>query len=135
MGLFGRGKDGLTGGEKDLAKAVAKRGVPSEATITAMTPTGQTRGDGVSKEIEFSLRLEVAGTAYEPVVRQFLNDLTLTGLAPGEPVSVLYDRDDPANLIVMQSPRYVFVHNPNAAFGGPTMIAVPTARAAGHDTQ
>ena len=54
---------------------------------------------------------------------------------PRGPVSVLYDRDDPANLIVMQSPKYVFVHNPNAAFGGPTMIAVPTARAAGHDTQ
>jgi hypothetical protein len=77
----------------------------------------------------------VAGTVYEPVVRQFLNDLSLTGLAPGEPVSVLYDRDDPAALIVMQSPKYVFVHNPNAAFGGPTMIAVPTARAGGQDTQ
>ena len=104
MGLFGKGKDGATGAEKDLAKAIAKRGVPGEATIAAMTPTGQTRGGEVGKEIEFSLRLEVTGTAYEPVVRQFLNDLTLTGLAPGEPVSVLYDRDDPANLIVMQSP-------------------------------
>ena len=135
MGLFGKGKDGVTGAEKDRAKAVAKRGVPGEATITTMTPTGQTRGDGVGKEIEFSLRLEVAGTAYEPVVRQFLNDLTLTGLAPGEPVSVLYDRDDPANLIVMQSPKYVFVRNPNAAFGGPTLIAVPAARAEGRDTQ
>jgi hypothetical protein len=135
MGLFGKGKDGATGTEKDLAKAIAKRGVPGEATITAMTPTGQTRGGEVGKEIEFSLRLEVAGTVYEPVVRQFLNDLSLTGLAPGEPVSVLYDRDDPATLIVMQSPKYVFVNNPNAAFGGPTMIAVPTARGEGHDTQ
>jgi hypothetical protein len=135
MGLFGKGKDGATSGEKDLAKAIAKRGVPGEATITAMTPTGQTRGGGEGKEIEFSLRLEVAGTVYEPVVRQFLNDLSLTGLAPGEPVSVLYDRDDPATLIVMQSPKYVFVHNPNAAFGGPTMIAVPTGRAESDGTQ
>lgn len=55
--------------------------------------------------------------------------------SPGEPVSVLYDRDDPANLIVMQSPKYVFVHNPNAAFGGPAMIAVPAASAGGRDTQ
>jgi hypothetical protein len=27
----------------------------------------------------------------------------------------------------MQSPKYVFVSNPGAAFGGPTMIAVPAA--------
>jgi hypothetical protein len=39
MGLFGKGKDGLTGAEKDRAKAVAKHGVPGKATITAMTPT------------------------------------------------------------------------------------------------
>ena len=64
-----------------------------------------------------------------------MNDLSLTGLAPGEPVSVLYDRDDPATLIVMQSPKYVFVHNPNAAFGGPTMIAVPATDAGGHTTE
>ena len=96
-----------------------------------MTATGQTRPGG-AKEIEFSLRLEVAGTTYEPVVRQFMNDLSLTGLAPGEPVTVMYDRADPAVLIVMQSPKYVFVNNPNAAFGGPTMIAVPAAGPAGN---
>ena len=43
----------------------------------------------------------------------------------------MYDRDNPAVLIVMQSPRYVFVHNPGAAFGGPAMIAVPAAGAGG----
>ncbi len=128
MGLFGKGKGGA---EKDLAKAIAKRGAPGQAMITAMSTTGQTRSGGAAKEIEFRLRLEVAGTAYEPVVRQFMNDLSLTGLAPGEPVSVLYDRDDPAVLIVMQSPKYVFVHNPDAAFGGPTMIAVPAADTGG----
>lgn len=128
MGLFGKGKGGA---EKDLAKAIAKRGAPGQAMITAMSATGQTRSGGAAKEIEFRLRLEVAGTVYEPVVRQFMNDLSLTGLAPGEPVSVLYDRDDPAVLIVMQSPKYVFVHNPDAAFGGPTMIAVPAADTGG----
>ena len=96
-----------------------------------MTPTGQTRGAGEGKEIEFRLHLEVAGAIHEPVVRQYMNELTLTGLAPGEPVSVMYDRDNPAVLIVMQSPRYVFVHNPGAAFGGPAMIAVPAAGAGG----
>jgi hypothetical protein len=132
MGLFGKGKDGAAGAEKDLAKAIAKRGAPGQATITAMTATGQTRAGEAAREIEFSLRMEVAGATYEPVVRQFMNDLTLTGLAPGEPVSVMYDRDDPALLIVMQSPKYVFVHNPSAAFGGATMIAVPAA-ARGHN--
>ena len=129
MGLFSKGKDGAAGAEKELAKVIAKRGTLGEATITAMAATGQVRAGGEAKEIEFSLSLKVGQTIYEPVVRQFMNDLSLTGLAPGEPVRVMYDRNDPAVLIVMQSPKYVFVHNPNAAFGGPTMIAVP---AAGH---
>jgi hypothetical protein len=131
MGLFGKSK----GAEKDLAKAIARRGAPGEAVITAMTATGQARPGGAAREIEFSLRLEVAGTTYEPVVRQFMNDLSLTGLAPGEPVRVLYDRDDPAVLIVMQSPKYVFVDNPGAAFGGPAMIAVPAAGTEGSSKQ
>jgi hypothetical protein len=132
MGLFGKGKDGAAAAEKDLAKAIALRGARGEATITAMTATGQARDGGAAREIEFTLRLEVAGTAYGPVVRQFMNNLSLTGLAPGEPVSVMYDRDNPAVLIVMQSPKYVFVDNPSAAFGGPAMIAVP---AAGHHSE
>ena len=41
MRLFGKGKD--DGVEKTLAKAIGKRGVPAEATITAMTATGRTR--------------------------------------------------------------------------------------------
>jgi hypothetical protein len=125
MRLFGKAKDDDSGAEKNLAKAIGKRGVPAEATITAMTATGRTRSGEVAKEIEFTLRLQVDGTTYEPVVRQFMNDLTLTGLAPGEQATVLYDRADPNVLIVMQSPKYVFVTNPQAAFGGPTMIAVP----------
>jgi hypothetical protein len=129
MGLFGKDKSGGAGAEKDLAKIIAKRGAPGAATIVAMAATGQARAGGLAKEIEFRLRLVVAGTTYEPVVRQFMNDLSLTGLAPGEPVSVMYDRDDPAVLVVMQSPKYVFVRNPRAAFGGPAMIAVPAAGA------
>jgi hypothetical protein len=126
MRLFGKAKDD-DGAEKNLAKAIGKRGVPAEATITAMAATGRTRSGEVAREIEFTLRLQAGGTTYEPVVRQFMNDLTLTGLAPGEQATVLYDRDDPNVLIVMQSPKYVFVPNPQAAFGGPAMIAVPAA--------
>jgi hypothetical protein len=43
-----------------------------------MTATGQARGGGAGKEIEFTLRLEVAGAVYEPVVTQFMNGLSLT---------------------------------------------------------
>ena len=82
MGLFGKDKGGTTGTGKDLAKIIAKRGAPGEATITTMTPIGQTRGGGEGKEIEFRLRLEVAGAIHEPVVRQYMNDLTLTGQPP-----------------------------------------------------
>jgi hypothetical protein len=83
MRLFGKGKDDDGGAGKNLARAIGKRGVPAEATITAMTATGRTRADGVAKEVEFALRLDVAGTTYEPVVRQFMNDLTLTAWPPG----------------------------------------------------
>jgi hypothetical protein len=41
----------------------------------------------------------------------------------------MYDRSDPAALIVMQSPKFVFVRNPNAAFDGKPMRAVPAAEA------
>jgi hypothetical protein len=57
MGLFGKRPDA----EKDLAKAIAERGAPGEATITALTATGQTRPGGAGEEFELSLRLEVAG--------------------------------------------------------------------------
>ena len=77
MGLFNRGKGGTADAGKNLAKVIAKRGAPGEATITAMTVTGRAKADGVAKEIEFRLHLEVTGTAYEPVVRQFMNELSL----------------------------------------------------------
>jgi hypothetical protein len=131
MGIFGkRGQ----GGDNDLAKIIAKRGVPAEAIIVRLTPTGRARDGDVAREFEFELALTVAGQAYRPVVRQFMNDLTMTGLAAGEPVQVMYDQQDPATLIVMQSPKYVFVRNPNAAFDGSPMRAIPVAEA-GHPPQ
>ena len=103
MGLFGRDKDP----ERELAKAIAKRGVQAQARIESMHETGETRGGGVSKEIELRLSFTPAGGSPAQVtVRQFLNDLTLTGLAPGEPASISYDRDDPTKVVIWGSPKY-----------------------------
>jgi hypothetical protein len=121
------GDDAAGGSAKDLAKIIAKRGVPGQATIVALAPTGAERHGGVGREIEFELQLTVGGETHRPVLRQFMNDLTMTGLAAGEPAAVQYDRDDPCTLIVMQSPKYVFLRNPNAAFDGQSMLAVPAA--------
>lgn len=126
MGLFGRGDKG----EAELAKAIAKRGVPIEASIVSMRETGETRKDGLARQVEFELSFSPSdGGAVRVTTRQFMNDLTLTGLAPGEPVSILYDRDDPNRVLVQQSPKYVFVRNPNMAFDGNRVIAVTVAEA------
>jgi hypothetical protein len=99
MGLLNRKPDP----EKELAKALAARGVPGRATVIAMRETGAER-EGVAREIEFTLALPAAGG--EVTHRQFMNRYTLHGLAPGEPARVLYDRDDPARLSVMGHPRF-----------------------------
>jgi hypothetical protein len=99
MGLLNRKPDP----EKELAKALAKRGVPGRAIVIAMRETGEER-EGVAREIEFTLSLPAAGG--EVTHRQFMNRYTSHGLAPGEPARVLYDRDDPARLSVMGHPRF-----------------------------
>jgi hypothetical protein len=126
MGLFRR-KDKA---EAELAKAIAKRGSPSEATIISMGETGQARAEGVAREVEFELSFTTAeGAPVRVVTRQFMNDITLTGLAPGEPARILYDRDEPTRVIVQQSPKYVLARNPNMAFDGKPVIAVLAAEA------
>jgi hypothetical protein len=126
MSLFKRGDRA----EADLAKAIAKRGSPAEGTIVSMRETGEARAEGVARQVEFELSFTTAeGASVRAVTRQFMNDITLTGLGPGEPVRILYDRDEPTRLIVQQSPKYVFVRNPNAAFDGRPLIAVPVAEA------
>jgi len=92
--------------DRELAEALAKRGVAGSATIVAMRPTGATR-DGVAREIEFTLDVELPGAQPRRVVhRQYMNRFTVHGLAPGEPARILYDRDDPAKLMVRGHPRF-----------------------------
>ena len=102
MGLFGR-KDNP---EAVLAKALAQRGVPGRATVVSMRETGNER-DGVAKEIEFVLDLEIEGKGKQRVTTsQYMNRYTLHGLAPGEEARVLYDRDNPEKLMVDGHVRY-----------------------------
>jgi hypothetical protein len=102
MGLFGKKGDP----EGDLAKALAKRGVQGRATVVSMRETGNER-DGVAKEIEFVLDLEVPDSGTVRVTRnQYMNRFTLHGLAAGEPARVMYDREDPQTMMVEGHVRY-----------------------------
>jgi len=42
--------------ETELAKAIAKRGSPAEATILSMRETGETRADGAARQVSSSSR-------------------------------------------------------------------------------
>ncbi len=102
MGLFKRKPNP----EKELASALAKRGVAGRATVIEMRETGAVRAE-VAREVEFTLDLALPdGTTVRTVQRQYMNRFTLHGLAPGEPVRVLYDRDDPRTLMVRGHPRF-----------------------------
>lgn len=102
MGLFKRKPNP----GKELAAALAKRGVGGRATVVAMHATGATR-DEVAREVEFTLDLALPGGAtVRTVHRQYMNRFTLHGLAPGEPARVLYDRDDPHTIMVRGHPRF-----------------------------
>jgi hypothetical protein len=126
MAIFGL-KDERAKREKALAKALAKRGVAGEAAVESMRETGETRG-GVAKEVEFELSFtDAAGERHRVNLRQFMNDLALTGIAPGKPAEILYDRDDPAQLIVRKSPKYAIVDSSS----GPVAVPVAEAGAAG----
>lgn len=104
MALFGRRKDP----EHDLAKALALRGERVEAEMLALRETGETRGDGAAQQLEMTLRFTPLSepAPREVTIRQYMNATTGTGLEPGAPANVVYDRDDPAACMVEGSPRY-----------------------------
>jgi hypothetical protein len=116
MGLFG---PKLTKDEKAKAKAIATRGVAARARVDAMTETGETR-DEVAREIEFRLVFTPnGGSEIDVTTRQFMNDLTLTGLAPGEPASISYDSSNPTTVLVHGSPKYRVIQSQGA------LVAIP----------
>jgi hypothetical protein len=97
MGLFGRKKDP----RKELAEAIARRGVRTRGKITGMRPL-----DGPN-EFEFTISYAPEGQGTRTVlVQQAMAPQTLHGLAAGEPVELSYDRDDPSVAMVWGSPHY-----------------------------
>ena len=103
MGLLEKRKEFRTNAR--VARAIEKRGIPGQATIIALAATGRTRAGEAGREIVFTLRLDFGSSVREMAVTQFMSDVAIAGLAPGAPVNIMYDRDDPATLIVMQSPK------------------------------
>lgn len=103
MGFFRRRRSARR--DRAIAEALAQRGVAGRATVVALRPTGATRAEG-AREIELTLDVALPGGASVRVVhRQFMSRFTLHGLAPGEPARILYDRDDPATLLVGGHPN------------------------------
>ena len=99
FGLFGRSP------EQQLARAIAKRGVAARANIEEMRALGAASADGVT-EYEFRLGFEAGGRLVRAVVRQRFNSVTATGLAAGEPASIMYDRDAPERLVILGAAKY-----------------------------
>jgi len=80
--------------------------VLGRATVVSMRETGNQR-DGVAKEIEFVLDLEVPDRGNVRLTTlQYMNRYTLHKLEPGEPARVMYDRDDPQKVLVQGHARY-----------------------------
>ena len=96
MGLFSRKKDPA----KELAAAIARRGVRTRGTITGMRLL-----DGI--DYEFTIAFAPEGQKTRTVIiKQAMPEQTLHGLTRGEPVELSYDRDDPSVAMVWGSPHY-----------------------------
>ena len=83
------------------AAALAARGVAGRATVRALRALAPGHGP-LEPELELTLALERPGQPLLEVVhRQRLTRWQRHGLAPGAPVRVLHDRDDPRVLVVL----------------------------------
>jgi hypothetical protein len=96
VGLFSRRKDP----DRELAAAIAKRGVRARGTIGSLTTDGERH--------VFEITFEVAATAERRTVTisQRMAPQALVGLEPGEPVDISYDEADPEVAMVWGSPKY-----------------------------
>lgn len=96
--VFPKRKDHGRG--REVAAALAQRGVAGRATVVSMRETGWAR-EGAPREVEFTLALELSDAGPLHVVhRQVMTRWTGHGLAPGEPVRVLYDSENPQTLTI-----------------------------------
>ena len=101
MGLFSRRGDP----SKDLARAIATRGVRVRGTVEAIDLTGDVA------EVRVRFRAEGATADTVTTVRQAMAPQVRIGLEPGAPVTLSYDRDDPGTVLIWGSPRYGTTEN------------------------
>ena len=96
MGFLSRRADPA----KELARAIATRGVRTRGTVEAF----ELAGDAATVRVRF----RPAGAAVDTVttVTQAMAPQTRVGLEPGAPVSLSYDRDAPELVLIWGSPRY-----------------------------
>lgn len=95
MGLFSRKKDPA----KELAEAIAKRGVRVRGSIEEFTEEGPLK----VVTVRFTTQ---DGEVRSETLRQAMTPQVATGLAPGEEVEISYDRDDPSVAMIWGSPKY-----------------------------
>jgi len=95
MGLFSSRSDP----RKDLAKAIAKRGVRVRGTLD----TVEADGTEVTARVRFTTE---SGEDMDVTVVQLMAPQNQVGLDPGEPVEISYDRDDPNVVLIWGSPKY-----------------------------
>ncbi len=93
--MFGRGKDP----DKELARAIAKRGRQARATVESI----DTSGEKARMRLSFTPK---GGTPVLVDVEQAMPRQTLVGLEPGKPASIMYDAEDPQKVVVFGSPHY-----------------------------
>ena len=96
MGLFSRRKDP----DRELATAIAKRGVRTRGTLESIARDGDRH--------VFSVRFEIEETGEQrtATISQRMAPQTIVGLEPGEPVDISYDAKDPGTAMVWGSPKY-----------------------------
>jgi hypothetical protein len=96
MGFLSRRPDPA----KELARAIARRGVRTRGTVE----TFELAGDVATVRVRF--RAEGAAADTVTTVTQAMAPQVRVGLDPGAPVSLSYDRDAPETVLIWGSPRY-----------------------------
>lgn len=77
-------------------------GVPAEATILGIAPTGNTFNDQPQVEIRLEVR-PADGAAYEAETTMIVNPVYLSEFQPGKTVQVRYDAQDPSKVAIEET--------------------------------
>lgn len=79
-----------------------ENGLPAEATILEIRPTGSTYNDQPQVRIRLEVRPE-GGAAYAAETEMIINPVYLPQFQPGKIVRVRYDADDPSKVAIEET--------------------------------